>query len=123
MCIENRIYKLKTLIQQHNINYYVNDEPQISDHEYDSLLKELQNLETENPHLITVDSPTQRVGSDPLNSFKQIKHRMPLLSLANAMNKEEIIAFYEKIETRLNNNSNIEYICEPKIDGVAVELV
>ena len=123
MCIENRIYKLKTLIQQHNINYYVNDEPQISDHEYDSLLKELQNLETENPHLITVDSPTQRVGSDPLNSFKQIKHRMPLLSLANAMNKEEIIAFYEKIKTRLNNNSNIEYICEPKIDGVAVELV
>ena len=123
MSTQNRIDKLKKLIQQHNINYYVNDNPQISDYEYDILLKELQDLEKKYPTLITIDSPTQRVGSEPLSSFIQIKHSIPLLSLANAMNEEEIILFYDRIKKGLNNNANIEYICEPKIDGVAVELV
>ena len=89
MDIQKRIIKLKEKIVKHNINYYVYDNPAISDNEYDILLNKLQKLENQNPEFITSDSPTQRVGGEPLKEFNSITHRIPLLSLANAMDIEE----------------------------------
>ena len=122
MNIENRILKLRDELDQHNINYYVYDDPTISDYKYDKLLSELQLLEKENPQYYSSESPTQRVGGKPLKNFNTITHRMPMLSLANAMNKEDLKEFDARI-FRLLNEKNIEYIGEPKLDGLAVELV
>lgn len=115
--------QLKQKINQHNINYYVHDNPIISDSEYDLLLHELIQLEKKYPDIITTDSPTQRVGSTPLTSFNTINHNLPMLSLANAMNNEEIIDFDKQIKKFLNTKNEMEYTCEPKLDGLAVELV
>ena len=93
MDIQIRINKLKNEINQHNINYYVDDNPTISDGQYDTLLRELETLENKYPDLITTDSPTQRVGGEPLKEFGTITHRKPLLSLANAMNVDELKEF------------------------------
>ena len=123
MNIPNRIIELREEIEQHNVNYYVYDNPTISDYEYDLLLKKLEALEKQNPEFITSNSPTQRVGGQPLKEFKSITHRIPLLSLANAMNIEELQQFDIRIKKSLNAKNDIEYICEPKIDGLAVELV
>ena len=116
------IKKLKSILNQHNINYYVNDNPTISDIEYDTLLRELEGLEKENPEFLTPDSPTQRVGGEPLEEFKSITHRIPLQSLANAMNESELEHFDSQIMKSLSI-TDIEYIGEPKLDGLAVELV
>jgi len=123
MDIQVRINKLKNEINQHNINYYVYDNPTISDNQYDILLRELETLENKYPDLITADSPTQRVGGQPLKEFGAITHRKPLLSLANAMNVDELKEFDIRIKKNLDINDKIEYLCEPKIDGLAVELV
>ena len=123
MSIQKRIIKLKEKIEEHNLNYYVYDRPIISDSEYDVLLNKLQKLENEYPDLITSDSPTQRVGGEPLEEFNSITHRIPLLSLANAMNVEDLEQFDSRTKKGLNTEDDIEYICEPKIDGLAVELV
>ena len=123
MDIQKRIIKLKEKIVKHNINYYVYDDPAISDNEYDILLNKLQKLENQNPEFITSDSPTQRAGGEPLKEFNSITHRIPLLSLANAMDIEELEQFDIRIKNFLNISNDIEYICEPKIDGLAVELV
>lgn len=123
MDIQIRINKLKNEINQHNINYYVDDNPTISDGQYDTLLRELETLENKYPDLITIDSPTQRVGGEPLKEFGTITHRKPLLSLANAMNVDELKEFDIRIKKFLDINDKIEYLCEPKIDGLAVELV
>ena len=123
MDIQKRIIELRGKIEKHNINYYVYDNPSISDSEYDSLMNELQQLEQQNPSLITPDSPTQRVGGEPLKEFKSITHRIPLLSLANAMDDEDLKHFNSQIQKGLNTDNSIEYLCEPKIDGLAVELV
>ena len=120
---KKRIDKLRLILNQHNINYYVYDNPTISDNEYDQLLKKLQNLEDKNPDCFSPDSPTQRVGGMPLTSFKTITHRMPMQSLANAMNEDEIIHFDKQIKKFLNLNDEVSYIAEPKLDGLAVELV
>jgi len=106
----------------HNINYYVNDNPTISDLEYDVLLRELEQLEKNNPQFITLDSPTQRIGGSPLDEFKSITHRIPMQSLANAMNQSDLEKFDRQI-MKLLNIDNVEYIGEPKFDGLAVELV
>ena len=90
---EKRIAELREILQDHNYRYYVMDDPTIADGEYDSLFRELQSLERENPNLVTSDSPTQRVGSHPVSEFGTIKHRIPMLSLANAMNEAELVAF------------------------------
>ena len=116
------IKKLKSILNQHNINYYVKDNPTISDIEYDTLLRELEGLEKENPEFLTPDSPTQRVGGEPLEEFKSITHRIPLQSLANAMNESELEHFDSQIMKSLSI-TDIEYIGEPKLDGLAVELV
>ena len=122
MNIKDRIENLRKLLNEHNIQYYVYDNPTISDGEYDLLLRELEKLENENPSLIRSDSPTQRIGGTPIDSFNSIIHRIPMLSLANAMDEEELENFNKQIIRGLDKN-NIEYIAEPKLDGLAVELV
>jgi len=123
MNIKERILELRTLLNKHNVQYYVNDDPTISDIEYDNLLRELENLEKKHPHLTSPDSPTQRVGGIAIESFKSITHRIPMLSLANAMNEDELENFNQQIKNRIDINDEIEYIAEPKLDGLAVELV
>ena len=123
MDIQTRINQLKNDINNHNINYYVYDNPTISDYEYDLLLRELETLEQKYPNLITADSPTQRIGGEPLKEFGTITHRKPLLSLANAMKVKELEEFNARIKKNLDLTEDVEYLCEPKIDGLAVELV
>lgn len=123
MNIQLKILELREDINKHNINYYVHDNPTISDSEYDNLLHQLEILEQQNPHLITADSPTQRVGASPLTKFNTIEHRIPLLSLSNAMNESEIVQFDTQVKKGLGIESDIEYVAEPKLDGLAVELV
>tara|TARA_B100000902_G_scaffold376772_1_gene408261 strand:+ start:799 stop:1617 length:819 start_codon:yes stop_codon:yes gene_type:complete len=123
MSVKNRIQELHKILNKHNVSYYVYDNPTISDYEYDILLKELELLEKQHPEFISVNSPTQRVGGKSLSSFETIKHSIPMLSLANAMNQNELEAFDVQIKKFLNTNKKIEYIGEPKLDGLAVELV
>ena len=123
MDIKSHILKLKNTLNQHNIDYYVNDNPAISDSEYDLLLKELELLEKKHPEYLSQDSPTQRVGGNPLSEFGNIEHSLPMLSLANAMDENEIDEFDKRIKKILKINDDIEYIAEPKLDGLAVELV
>jgi DNA ligase (NAD+) len=117
-----KIENLRELIDHHNYLYYVLDKPEISDYEYDQLMRELIDLEKEYPHLITPDSPTQRVGGIPLTSFGTVRHRSSMLSLANAFSPDELKEFDERIRKQLNQN-NIEYVVELKIDGLAVSLL
>ena len=119
----DRAKKLRDIIEQHNYNYYVLDSPNISDGEYDLLFRELERLEREYPELITIDSPTQRIGAKPLDSFSTIQHRSPMLSLANAMKDEDLLSFDEQIRKMLKTESSIEYIAEPKLDGLGIEVI
>ncbi len=123
MNTSNKINDLRSELNDHNYRYYVLDDPVISDAEYDRLLRELQLLEDSHPDLIADDSPTQRVGAPPLDGFGNIRHRIPMQSLANAMDTEEILAFHDRLIRRLGKEQAIEYIAEPKLDGLAVELV
>ena len=123
MNTSNKINDLRSELNDHNYRYYVLDDPVISDAEYDRLLRELQLLEDAHPDLIADDSPTQRVGAPPLDGFGNIRHRIPMQSLANAMDTEEILAFHDRLIRRLGKEQAIEYIAEPKLDGLAVELV
>ncbi len=118
-----RIQKLREELNKHNINYYVHDNPIISDAEYDRLIKELEFLEKKFPQYDSSVSPTKRVGSTPLKEFGSINHSIPMLSLANAMNDIELNDFNLQIQKFLDIDKPIEYIGEPKLDGLAVELV
>jgi DNA ligase (NAD+) len=122
---ETRILKLREELDRHNHLYYVLDAPEISDAEYDALYRELVELEGRFPELASGDSPTKRVGGAPLEKFSQVTHRIPMLSLENALKEEEIVAFDERIRRFLGLSAEhpIEYVCEPKMDGLAVELV
>jgi DNA ligase (NAD+) len=120
--IQKLINDLCDQLNYHNIRYYVHDDPSISDSDYDKLFRELQNLESEHPHLVTADSPTQRVGAEPLVEFGSITHRTPMLSLSNAMDANEIQQFHGQVQKGLGIKK-IEYVAEPKLDGLAVELV
>ena len=120
---DNQIQDLRDQLNDHNYRYYVLDDPLISDSEYDQLFRELQKLEIDNPNLITEDSPTRRVGAEPLSSFGSWTHRMPMLSLANAMNEDELAAFDTRVKKGLDTEKDLEYMAEPKLDGLAVELV
>jgi len=118
---------LKARLNQHNYNYYVLDDPAIPDVEYDRLFRQLQVIEQKDPQLITTDSPTQRVGAAPLAKFKQIKHKLPMLSLSNAFNDEDLKGFENRLLDRLKLDNNtgervVEFVAEPKLDGVAVSL-
>jgi len=123
MDILRQIQLLRTQINRHNIRYYVYDDPIISDIEYDELMRELENLEKQHPDFITSDSPTQRVGAKPLSEFASITHSIPMQSLANAMNIEELTEFNTQTQKGLSLEKDIEYVAEPKLDGLAVELV
>ena len=123
MDILRQIQLLRIEINRHNIQYYVYDDPIISDAEYDGLLRELDQLEKEHPELITQNSPTQRIGSSPLNEFQTLTHRIPMLSLANAMNEDELRNFDIQVKKGLGVERDVEYAAELKLDGLAVELV
>ncbi|MHB9010812.1 MAG: NAD-dependent DNA ligase LigA [Ignavibacteriaceae bacterium] len=122
MDIHKRIETIKEQIREHDYKYYVLADPSISDQEYDFLLKELEKLELENPDLITPDSPTQRVGKDLTKDFKPVPHKVPMLSLANTYSEEELIDFDRRVRDGLPDGEKIEYVVEPKIDGVSVSL-
>ena len=117
--------QLKDELNQHNHRYYVLDEPTIPDSEYDRSMRRLQDIEQQHPELLSDDSPSQRVGGAALPSFSQVSHAVPMLSLDNAFNEEELEAFDRRISDRLNykDNQQIGYVCEPKLDGVAVSLL
>jgi DNA ligase (NAD+) len=117
-----RIESLRRNIEEHNHRYYEEAAPVISDREYDKLYQELVDLETKFPHLVTSDSPTQRVGGKPLQAFAQIRHRLPMLSLDNTYSKEEVANFYKRM-TRLLPDQKIPVVIEPKVDGVAVSVM
>lgn len=117
---EEKIKKLREEINYHNYKYYVENNPVISDYEYDQLLKQLEQLEAEYPDLITPDSPTQRVGEQPLEGFKTVKHKVPMLSLANTYNYDELRDFDERVRKTVGD---VEYIVDPKVDGVGVALL
>ena len=121
--IKKRIKDLRSLIEKHNYHYYILDDPLVSDNEWDNLFKELESIEREYPDLVEKNSPTQRVGTAPIDNFKTIKHRTPMLSLSNAMNNDELILFDERMKKLLNSRNDIEYMAEPKLDGIGVELI
>ncbi len=115
--------KLKKKIAEHDYKYYVLDQPTLSDFEYDKLFAELLKFEQEHPDLDRSDSPSQRVGGKPLDAFQKANHRIPMISLANTYSPEEIRDFDTKVKKFLNTEKEIEYFCEPKFDGLAIELI
>ncbi len=123
MDVNKEIEDLRERINYHNIRYYRDNDPEISDAEYDRLLKRLQDLEEDHPELVTPDSPTQRVGAPPLEKFDKKKHVRPMLSLGNAMDEEEVRKFDQRIKKALGLDGKLSYTAEPKIDGLGVNLV
>ncbi len=122
MKAEQRAEALREQIRYHNYRYYVLDDPELPDAEYDRLLRELQDLEKAHPELVTHDSPTQRVGAQPLDGFGEVRHEIPMLSLDNSFNDEELAEFDRRVRERLETEI-IEYAAEPKLDGLAVSLL
>ena len=120
---ERQIELLRQQLQYHNYRYYVLDDPQVTDAEYDQLMRRLQELEAVFPELIRPDSPTQRVGATPLEAFGTVLHSLPMLSLDNAFSAAEVRDFDARIKRQLGQSDPIAYVAEPKIDGLAVELV
>ena len=108
---------LRDQINHHNYLYHSLDSPEILDAEFDQMFQRLKNIEAEHPELVSDDSPTQRVGSAPLEGFSQVTHERPMLSLDNAFGEEDLIDFDRRIQSRLNRNGDLEYICEPKLMG------
>ena len=119
---QQRIDELREQIREHDYNYHVLAQPVISDYNYDQLVNELIQLEKEFPHLITSDSPTQRVGSDLTREFKPVQHKIPMLSLSNTYSEDELIDFDRRVREGLPKQEKIEYVCELKIDGLSVGL-
>ena len=120
--VAQRVTALREQINHHNYRYYVLDNPEIPDAEFDKLFRELQALEEDYPSLITPDSPTQRVGAAPLAEFGEIKHVVPMLSLDNAFSEEEVRAFDRRVREGLKLEE-VGYAAEPKMDGLAVSLL
>ncbi|MBW1709310.1 MAG: NAD-dependent DNA ligase LigA [Deltaproteobacteria bacterium] len=121
--IKSRIETLRQEINRHNRLYYQEDAPEISDAEYDRLFHELKELEAAHPELITPESPTQRVGAEPVEKFTPVEHPVPMLSLDNGFNPEDVLEFDKRVKRFFNSTEDISYMVEPKIDGVAVALV
>ena len=118
---EQRIEKLRAEINHHNYRYYVLDSPEISDAEYDELMRELQELEAEFSQFLTPDSPTQRIGAAPVEAFGVVDHPLPLLSLGNAFSQEELAAWYKRT-MKLAGDQSFDFAGEHKIDGLAIAL-
>ena len=123
--VTEQLTSLRNLIRHHEYCYYVLDAPEIPDSEYDKLIKQLQKIEQQYPNLITIDSPTQRVGGTPLAQFASIKHELPMLSLDNVFDESSFIAFNKRVKDRLhyNEKEQVEYCCELKLDGLAVSIL
>lgn len=122
--IKKKVEKLHQQLHYHNHRYYVLDDPEIPDSEYDRLLRELQSIEAAYPEALTADSPSQRVGAKPLDEFQQVRHLRPMLSLANAFSEAEVEAFEKRLLERLENDQqSLEFVAEPKLDGLAVSLL
>jgi DNA ligase (NAD+) len=121
--LKDKIQKLHEKINQYNYHYYVLDNPLVPDAEYDRVLQQLILLEQSHPELITPDSPTQRVGAQPSKSFAEVKHIVPMLSLENAFTEIQVYEFAKKIKEKLNTNEEVQFYCEPKIDGLAISLI
>ncbi len=120
--IKRQIETLRNKINYHNYLYYAKDAPEISDREFDALFRELKQLEEQNPELITPDSPTQRIGAVPSEKFEQVEHKYPLYSLDNANNEEELTGWYNRLRKTFPEPQKIEFVCELKVDGLAVTL-
>jgi len=121
--LNKRYISIQERIRSHDYEYYILDEPLISDHEYDELFKELKEIEADHPEWITPESPSQRVGIKPKGDFATFKHFQQMLSLANAFNEEDLRNFHDRILKNLGTNNHIDYFCEPKMDGAAVSLI
>ena len=120
--VRARIEALRGRIEHHNHKYYVENAPEISDEAYDKLMRELLEVEKEHPELVTPDSPTQRVGGQPVEGFGTVRHRLPMLSIDNVLTREELEEFETRVHKLLESGAKVEYMCEPKIDGLAVSL-
>ena len=117
------IEKLRQGISRHNYLYYVKNEPEISDREFDALMAELQRLEQEHPDLVTPDSPTQKVGGQPISEFQTAEHIVPMMSMDNTYNQDEVREFHGRVMKLLGETAEVVYVVEPKIDGVAINLI
>lgn len=120
--ILQQLQQLRQQLEEYSYQYYVLDNPTVPDAEYDRLYRQLQQLETSHPELITSDSPTQRVGAAPLAKFGQVSHSIPMLSLDNAFDAADFSAFYKRMAERLDNSAEFSFCCEPKLDGLAVSI-
>ena len=118
-----KIEDLRMALHRHNYRYYVLDDPEISDSEYDRMMQELIRLETDHPGLLSPDSPSLRVGAPPLDKFETVEHSIPMLSLDNGFSDSDVMDFDLRIKRNLGMDRDIIYTAEPKLDGVAVELV
>ncbi|KQH83984.1 NAD-dependent DNA ligase LigA [Vibrio furnissii] len=121
--VEQRLTELKDTLHYHAIRYYVEDDPTIPDAEYDRLMRELLDLEAQHPELVTPDSPSQRVGGAPLAGFEQVTHEIPMLSLDNAFDDDELNSFHRRMGDRVLAAKTAKFCCEPKLDGLAVSLL
>lgn len=121
--LELRLQQLKSEINDHNYAYYVNDAPTIPDVAYDRLMQELLEIEQLHPQWVTADSPSQKVGGEPLSEFSQVVHEVPMLSLDNAFSNEDVAAFEKRLKDKLKRDIEIEFSCEPKLDGLAVSIL
>jgi DNA ligase (NAD+) len=115
-----KVRELRTQLEHHNYRYHVLDDPEVSDAEYDRLMRELKALEEQYPDLVTPDSPTQRVGATPVSELQEVVHSRPMLSLDNGFEDEDIVAFDRRVRERLENVEQVEYSAEPKLDGLAI---
>lgn len=121
--IQEKLNQLREILHHHGVKYYVEDNPQIPDSEYDRLMRELLELEAKHPELMSLDSPSQRVGGKPLDGFQPVKHEIAMLSLDNAFDDDELDAFYKRMLDRLSVAELAHFCCEPKLDGLAVSLL
>ncbi|MCB0218979.1 MAG: NAD-dependent DNA ligase LigA, partial [Chrysiogenetes bacterium] len=123
---KKKVHKLQEELRRHSYLYYVKDHPEISDAAYDKMYRELEELEAAHPELVTPDSPTQRVGHEPVSELKKVERALPMLSLSNVFDEEELSAFDERVRKNLAAEDieieTVEYVCEPKYDGLAIEL-
>src|SRR4029079_504313 len=122
-----RAAELRAQLEYHNRRYYVLDDPEIGDDQYDALLDELRGIEAEHPELVTSDSPTQRVGAEPVSNLRKVTHELPMLSLANARSEEELRAWVDRMRNHLARegieNPEFTFVAEPQIDGLAISLL
>lgn len=120
---QQRLEQLIATINDYNYRYYVQDAPTVPDAQYDRLMQELQAIETQHPELLSPDSPSQKVGGQALSAFEQVEHEVPMLSLDNAFDEATVLAFEKRLKDRLKRDINIQFSCEPKLDGLAVSLL